>query len=137
MTCRYADRILDLADPREADLELQAHVGVCPSCRLELRILQEARPAFYPEFNVPQHLVERVIGQVESASQTTSHAARPVDVWAGAGPGASTALAAVIATGSVGPRTGVIELVALALVCGALAAWGQVRILQPERSATA
>ncbi len=59
--CLSGDQIIDYVDCGASDTDIEAHLNYCPSCSLELRILREARPAFYPDIEVPEYLIDRVI----------------------------------------------------------------------------
>jgi hypothetical protein len=120
-TCPDPDRLLDFIAAEAADPELQVHLQTCKECSMDMRVLREARGAFYPEWEMPEHLVRRVIERLPEIAESERVELERWDILGAGILGALTVTVAVLGTGSVGPRAFPVSLALLAAV-GALAA---------------
>lgn len=66
MSCPDIDDLIDLGTRSEADPKLEAHLEGCPTCRAHVLLIREIPRAFRPELEVPEHLVRRVMLDVET-----------------------------------------------------------------------
>jgi anti-sigma factor RsiW len=66
MSCPDIDDLIELGTGSRSDPELEAHLEGCPICRAHLLLIREIPRAFQPELDVPEHLVRRVMLDVEA-----------------------------------------------------------------------
>ena len=115
--CPDSDRLVDLLDPENQDLETQAHVRICQSCRAELRLIREIPAAFRAEIPVSEALIQQTLAAIDElpVEDTTMGAGELVLTGA---LGVMTAAAVVVGTGVPASAT-LTELIGYSLAIGA------------------
>ncbi len=130
MNCPDTNRLIELVAGGRDDVELQDHLRACSSCQAELRLIQELPAAFRPEFEVPEALVQRVMSGLAEAPTGRRGRIPGLQLVAACVLGTLTALATIVATGSMGAG-GPVELLAFSLVAGLAAVLMQHRAASP------
>ena len=114
--CPDSDRLVDLLDPDNQDLEAQAHVRTCQSCRAELRVIREIPAAFRAPIPVPEALILRTVAAIDELPAQDKAISAGELALAGA-LGVLTAAAVLVGTG-VPAAASVTELIGYSLAVG-------------------
>jgi len=99
MKCPDTDLLIDLASADHTDPDLQAHLEGCPSCRSDLLLIRELPVAFFPEVEVPEHLVRRAMAGVERVRAEEERRNLRMEVLGAGVLGSLTAAAVIFHTG--------------------------------------
>ena len=67
--CPDIDRLIDLTEPGNRDLEAQAHVQGCDRCRAELRLIRDIPAAMRAPVPVDPSLIQRTLDEIERVAR--------------------------------------------------------------------
>lgn len=104
--------------------DFRQHVEACATCRLALRVLDEAQPAFVAP-PLPEDVAEGLVDAVFARVAPVPHAPR-IGFWDVGVPGllaAAIGFAAAVATGALGPGTTLGHLLTLLTAYGTAGVW--------------
>jgi len=120
MSCPDIDLLIEYQAGRLGDMELEAHVEGCPSCRDDLLIIAEFRPAFRPKIEVREELARRVLSNLPEPDSPFGERWRSSLHLLIAGTlGSLTGLGSSVVTGSIGSGSPV-NLLLLSVGAGAV-----------------
>jgi hypothetical protein len=132
MACPDTNRLIDLLEGGEGELDLRAHVQECATCRAEFNLIREIPAAFRPALTVPDYLVGRVMMRLRGSSPGWT--LRKRHVASAAGLGAITVAATIVGTG-LADAGSPLGLLVFSATAGALAAAYEVRLARRDLAA--
>lgn len=137
MKCPETLQLIEVALEEGVDEDLLVHVGSCPSCQSELRLIKEIPRLFHPDLDVPEALVLRVMSHPPFVDLNHDATTSWIQVLASGVLGSLTAAAAIVATGSMNDAAPSFLLGFCAAAGAVTGAWAGGRFGSPSRSGAA